>query len=152
MLRYQKRFAGLVAGVRGRFHADPILSRFGMLKVGDLYRQQLRVHAWRFWNRQLPTNQASMLGRVSDGHSYGTRSARAGMLLSARDHRSVGYRVPKEWGSLTEELRGVGSLGAFKRQSKAGFLGAYGEFRCAVRGCYVCGVAGQGGRGGDLDG
>merc|ERR1712055_809436 len=47
LLRYQKRFAGLVAGKRERFHVDPLLSEFGMLKVGVLYRQQLRAHAWR---------------------------------------------------------------------------------------------------------
>ena len=48
LLRYQKRFAGLVAGKRGRYHADPLFAQYGMLKVGDLYRQQLRVHAWCF--------------------------------------------------------------------------------------------------------
>ena len=93
LLRYQKRFAGLVAGRTERYHADPLLSEFGMLKVGDLYRQQLRVHAWRFWNGQLPENQRAMLSRVGDVHGYGTRSARGGMYLSTRDHGSVGYDV-----------------------------------------------------------
>ena len=51
---YQRRFAGLVAGRRGRYHADPILAEYGMLKVGDLYRQQLRVHAWRFQRTKRP--------------------------------------------------------------------------------------------------
>ena len=54
LLRYQKRFAGLAAERRGVFHADPLFAAAGMLKVGDLYRQQLRVHAWRFWNDRLP--------------------------------------------------------------------------------------------------
>ena len=136
LLRYQKRFAGLVAGKRGRYHADPLLAQYGMLKVGDLYRQQLRVHAWRF---VLPVNQAAMLGRIEGVHGYGTRSARAGLYLSTRDHRAVGYRVPKEWATLSEDQRGLGSLGAFKRGSKAGFLGEYGSFRCQVAGCRVCG-------------
>ena len=143
LLRYQKRFAGLVAGRTGRYHADPLLSEFGMLKVGDLYRQQLRVHAWRFWNGRLPVNQQAMLGRVGDVHGYGTRSARAGLYLSSRDHGSVGYGVPKEWDSLTDGQRGVGSLARFKGESRAGFLRGYGAFECA--GCYVCvGQVGQG--------
>ena len=142
LLSYQKRFAGLIAGARGRRHADPLLSRFGMLKVSDLYRQQLRLHAWRFWNRRLPENQAAMLERVDGVHGYGTRSARGGMFLSTRDHRSVGYRVPKEWASLTDEQRAMGSLGGFRRVSRAGFLSVYASFRCAVRGCYVCGLNG----------
>ena len=138
LLRYQKRLAGLIAGRSGMFHADPLLAQHGMLKVEDLYRQQLRVHAWRFWNGRLPENQAAMLGRTEGVHGYGTRSARTGLYLSTRDHRSVGYRVPKEWASLSEVQRGAVSLGAFKRGSRAGFLAGYGAFECRVAGCRVC--------------
>ena len=149
LLRLQKRFAGLVAGREGRYHSDPIFAEYGMLKVGDLYRQQLRVHAWRFWNGRLPGNQAAMLGRVSGAHDYGTRSAGGGMFLVGRDHGSVGYRIPKEWGTLSGEVRGLGSLGAFKRRSRAGFLETYRSFRCRERGCYVCGAGGA--AGGNVD-
>ena len=140
LLRYQKRFAGLVAGVKGRYHADPLFAQNGMLKVGDIYRQQLRVHAWRFHNGLLPSSQAAMLTRTGDLHGYATRSARSGLAVTARDHRMVGYRVPKEWATLTEAQRGVGSLAAFKRGSRDGFLAEYGAFVCA--GCWVC-AAGQ---------
>ena len=70
--------------------------------------------------------------------SNGTRSAGTGMALTARDHRVVGYRVPREWATLTEGQRGVGSLAAFKRGSRAGFLGMYGAFVCGVGNCGVC--------------
>ena len=138
LLRYQKRFAGLVAGKVGCYHADPLLAEHGILKVGDLHRQQLRVHAWRFWNGRLPGNQAAMLSRVADVHGYGTRSARAGLHLSTRDHRSVGFRVPREWDSLSDAQRGVASLAGFKRGSRRGFLEGYAAFVCVDRGCYVC--------------
>ena len=143
LLRFQKRLAGLVARRTGRYHADPLLAQHGMLKVGDLYRQQLRVHAWRFWRGLLPESQAAMLGRTGEVHGYATRSARSGLFLSTRDHRSVGYRVPKEWAALTEELRGIGSLAAFKRGSRAGFLGGMGHLCVGWRG-----VGCVGGRGG----
>ena len=139
LLSYQKRFAGMVSGVRGRYHADPLLSAHGMLKVGDLYRQQLRVHAWRFWNGRLPENQAAMFRRAGDVHGYGTRGAGSGLYLSTRDHGSVGYRVPREWAGLSEAQRGLGSLAALKRASRAGFLAGYGSFSCRVVGCAVCG-------------
>ena len=61
---------------------------------------------------------------------HATRSARAGLFLSTRDHRSVGYRVPREWATLTQEQRGVGSLGRFKGVSRRGFLAEYGGFVC----------------------
>ena len=143
LLRYQKRFAGLVAGKRGLYHSDPLFAQFSMLKIGDLYRQQLRVHAWRFWNGQLPAGQAAMLSRTDSVHQYGTRSARTGMALTARDHRVVGYRVPSEWATLTEGQRGMRSLAAFKRGSRAGFLGEYGSFVCGVGNCGVCLSGGQ---------
>ena len=114
-----------------------------MLKVGDLYRQQLRVHAWRFWNGRLPSNQAAMLSRIGEVHGYGTRSARGGLHLGSRDHRSVGYRVPREWGLLTDGQRGMGSLAGFKRVSRAGFLEGYRANVCLRRDCYVCSGKGE---------
>ena len=74
LLRLQKRFVGLVAGSVGLYHADPLFARFGVLKVGDLYRQQLRVHGWKFWHGRLPEGQAAMLERVGALHDHGTRS------------------------------------------------------------------------------
>ena len=138
MLRYQKRIVRMVAGLGGRAHADPAFAGHGMLKIGDLYRQQLRVHAWRFWNGRLPENQVAMLGRVEAVHGHATRSAGSGLFLSTRDHGSVGYRVPKEWATLTEAQRGVGSLAAFKRGSREGFLGGYWAFVCRDRDCGAC--------------
>ena len=138
-MRYQKRFAGLVAGKRGRYHADPLFAQNGMLKVGDLYRQQLRVHAWRFSRGLLPENQAAMLSRAAAVHGHATRSARTGIALTSRDHRSVKYRVPREWLSLTEAQRGLRTLEVFKRGSRAGFLAGYVAFVCGNGGCGVCG-------------
>ena len=50
LLRLQKRFVGMAAGATSRYHADPLFARYGMLKLEDLYRQQLRIHGWQFWN------------------------------------------------------------------------------------------------------
>ena len=80
-----------------------------------------------------------MLSRRADVHGYATRSAGSGLALTTRDHQSVGYRVPTEWASLTREERGVGSLAAFKRGSRGGFLAGYGGFVCRDADCEVCG-------------
>ena len=84
-----------------------------------------------------------MLGRASGVHGHATRSARFGLYLSSRDHAAVGYRVPKEWAALTEAQRGVGSLAAFKRGSRAGFLAEYGASECGEVGCVICAGEGQ---------
>ena len=81
-------------------------------------------------------------------HGHGTRSARAGLHLATRDHGAVGYRVPQEWGSLSEAQRGARSLAGFKRGSRAGFLAGYAAFECV--GCYVCAGTGGLGRGAEI--
>ena len=97
------------------------------------------MHAWRFENGLLPSGQAAMLTKTADLHGYATRSAQSGLAVMARDHRMVGYRVPKEWAALTEPLRRMGSLAAFKRRSREGFLAEYRAFVCSDGGCWVCG-------------
>ena len=79
-----------------------------------------------------------MLQRVEGVHGYGTRAAGTGLFLSTRDHRSVGYRVPKEWATVPEGLRGATSVGAFRRGSKGGFLSEYARFVCRQGNCRVC--------------
>ena len=123
----------------GRYHADPLFAKYGIFKVGDLYRQQLRMHAWKFHNGRLPDSQAAMLARVGESHNHGTRVVRSGLVVSTGDRRLVGYRVPKEWGTLAEEQRAVLSIAGFKRSSKGDFLVQYEAFQCGVAGCWVCG-------------
>ena len=138
LLRYQKRFLGLITGNRGRYHSDPIFSKLGILKIDDLYRQQLRVHAWKSTKGRLPGNQVAMFNKVRDVHKHATRSSKTGLFFQTQDHRSVRYRIPKEWHSLKEELRAINSLGGFKRKSKEQFISQYKSFECKLRNCYVC--------------
>ena len=85
----------MIAGVNGTSHSDPIFAKLSTLKIGDLYKQQLRVYAWRFSKNRLPGNQSAMLSRVSQVHEHNTRSAGTGLFKSTQDHRAMGYRIPK---------------------------------------------------------
>ena len=93
-------------------------SKFGLMKKGDLYKQQLRAYAWKYLKGKLPVNQASLLYKVSDTHRHNTRAAKSGLSITIQDHRSVGYRVPRDWLSLTETVRQMQFLGGFKEKSK----------------------------------
>ena len=53
-------------------------------------------------------------------------------------HRSVGYRIPKEWQALPEELRQMNSLGGLKKKSKQLFLENYKKFNCSEQNCFIC--------------
>ena len=144
LLRHQKKLVGMITGQKGTFHSDPLFAELGILKIEDLYRQQLRTHAWHFWNNCLPQNQCLMLQRSSQVHQYATRTAERGIAMGSTDHCSIAYRVPKEWGMLPEELREVKSLSGFKRQSKITFTRQYKEFKYYQGECQVC----KGDRGG----
>jgi hypothetical protein len=139
LLKLQKRFVGNIAGQHGCYYADPLFAKYGILKVGDLYRQQLRMHALKFHNDRLPDSQATMLARVGESHSYGTRAACSGLVVSMGDRTVVEYRIPMEWGTLAEELRAIASVVGLKRSSKGDFLVKYRAFQCGVVGCWVCG-------------
>ena len=74
---YQKRLAGLVPGRRGRYHADPLLAEFGMLKIGDLNRQQLRGPVWS------PSSPSCALARPSQALKGPVKAASPVTVLSA---------------------------------------------------------------------
>ena len=38
-----------MVGKLGLYHADLLSARFGVMKAGDLYQQQVRMHGWKFW-------------------------------------------------------------------------------------------------------
>ena len=138
LLRHQKRIAGFIAVERGRYHADPLFARFGIIKIGDLYKQQLRIYGWRFWNNRLPASQAALLSRVSSIHCHNTRAAGKELFMSTQDQRSISYRVPKEWQGTADELKNSKALGSFKKKSKQGFLATYKAFSCQEGACFVC--------------
>jgi hypothetical protein len=121
-LKLQKRFVGNIAGQSGYYHADPLFAKYGILKVGELYRQQLRMNAWKFNNNRLPNRQAAMLARVGESHSYGTKAACSGLVVSTGDHRMVGYMIPMEWGTLKKEHKAIMLVAGFERSSKGEFL------------------------------
>ena len=141
-LKLQKRIVGMIEGNRGKYHADPLFAKYKILKVGDLYRHQLRIHAWQFWNGKLPKNQASMFQRVSEVHRHATRSSESNISGLIRDQRALGYRVPKEWSGLPVSISRIGSKAAFKLKSKMQFITQYSRFTCHMGGCRVCGGGG----------
>ena len=72
-------------------------------------------------------------------HTHNTRAAKTGLSISSQDHRAVGFRVPKEWLSLSENLRAMTSLGGFKKKSKDEIIKKYKLFNCDKLNCRACG-------------
>jgi hypothetical protein len=51
-------------------------------------------------------------------------------VVGSGNNRLVVYRVPAKWRTLTEEQRGMKSVGGFNRSSKGDFLVQYELFQC----------------------
>ena len=139
LVRYQKRIVGMIDGKIGSYHADPVFGKLGILKLEDLYKQQLRNHAWKFTRGILPRNQLAMFQSLEQVHRYGTRSSKQGHLYSSQDHRSIKYRLPKVWEDTGVDIRDAGSLAGMKNRSKKESLGRYLSFQCGDQSCYACG-------------
>ena len=138
LLRHQKRFVGLISEAKGKYHADPLFAKLGILKIEDLYRQQLRIYAWQFMKGFLPASQAILLSKISEIHGHNTRSARRDFFVSTSDQRCLGYRIPKEWQSIPDDVKKIGSLTGFKKKSKQEFIDKYKSFLCKTSDCYIC--------------
>ena len=128
----------MIAEERGRYHSEPLFARFGMLTIEDLYHQQLRMHAWQFWNNRLPEGQAALLQRTTERHRYETRSAGSSICIDTRDQGSIKYRIPKEWSSVSDEMKNCRSIVAFKNKSKKQITDQYRKFECKQAECIVC--------------
>ena len=134
----------MIAGKKGIYHADPLFAKYGMLKIDDLYKQQLRVHAWQFWNKLLPQGQSAMLQKVSDTHNYNTRAADTLLSSKSKDQLSISYRVSKEWASVSVKIRSSATCASFKRKSRKELLEQYRKFVCHQPGCLACLGSGMG--------
>ena len=92
----------------------------------------------------LEQETAKKSGLNTDVHEHNTRSAKTGISGTTTDRGSMGFRVPKEWSTLSEELQGVKAKDAFKRRSKMQFIKKYKEFECRQRDCRICGSSEEG--------
>ena len=139
LLKYQKTIMSMIEGSGRRNHSEPIFYELGILKIDDLYRQQLRIHAWKFSRGMLPENQRAMLCMVRDTHNYETRASGNRLLsYSTQDQRCIGYRLPREWQSTPSDVREASGLQLMKKRSKQHFLLKYSFFECSTQNCFIC--------------
>ena len=65
-------------------HSDPIFSKLGLLKVGDIFELQLLSFMYDCYHGLAPSCFSSYFTPVVNMHHYGTRAATRGDLLLQR--------------------------------------------------------------------
>ena len=78
-------------------HSDPIFSRLGLLKVGDIFQRQLLSFMYDCYHGLAPSYSSSYFTPVVSMHHYDTREASRGDLFLQRKNtftygiRSIQY-------------------------------------------------------------
>ena len=116
LLRYQKTIASMIEGSGNKNHSEPVFHKLGILKIDDMYRQQLRIHAWKFSRGKLPVSQSNMLCMVRDTHNYETRASGNRLLsYSTQDQRCIGHGLPREGQSTPSDVSEASGLQLMKK-------------------------------------
>ena len=117
-------------------HTDPLFSKLAILKIDDLYTQQLRMFSFKLSRGLLPSGVSSLFDKVS--HSHRTRGASSNLYVGRYDSRSIKTIATRCWNTLPNCLKGSPSLASFKEMSKRGLLAPYASFVCRMGGCASC--------------
>ena len=136
LLTLQKTFVRIISGSHRISHADPLFARLGVLKVGDLYSQRVRVFSYQLSRGQLPCGVSSLFNKIE--HGYNTRGSGVNLSVGKSNSGSIAGIVPTVWNALPGYLKSCPSLASFKENSKKGFLADYSRFRCNIRSCQSC--------------
>ena len=117
--RLQKSLVRIVSNSGRISHADPLFARLCILKVGDLYKQALRVFSFKAFSGKLPGGVSPLFQRINHGHN--TRSSSSNFYVASNNVRSMLYLVPSQWNSLKGNLKSSGTISQFKQRKKTTF-------------------------------
>ena len=120
-------------------HADPLFAKLAVLKIDDLYTQQVRLFSYKLSRGLLPSGVSSLFDKVK--HTHGTRGASNNLFVGRYDSRSIRSIAPRYWNTLPAGLKGSPSVASFKEMSKRGLLAPYASFVCKVGSCASCGTS-----------
>ena len=126
---YSKKVLKAVTFNDTTIHSDPIFSRLGLLKVGDIFQLQLLSFMYDCYHGLAP----SYFTPVASMHHYDTRAASRGDLFLQRKNtfiygiRSIQYSGARLWNTLPAPIRDSQSVSVFRLQVKALFLSHYME-------------------------
>ena len=129
----QKKILKAVTFSDTTVHSDPIFSRLGLLKVGDIFQLQLLSFMYDCYHGLVPSYFSSYFTPVASMHHYDTRAASRGDLFLQRKNtfiygiRSIQYSGARLWNTLPAPIRDSQSVSVFRSQVKALFLSHYME-------------------------
>ena len=128
LLLLQKKALRIICNVSPRSHANPLFSKYKILKIHDLYTYQLGQFMYNYNTNTLPRIFDSMFPRNQSFHNYPTRQSNEfhlPLLRTLLAQNTFIYTGPKLWNSLESDIKDAKSLYSFKKKLKSSLFISY---------------------------
>ena len=124
----------------GKYHTDPIRKRHKILKLKDLYNQEMTIQAWKYYNKQLPSAIDNNLERRNIAHELRHDSLiKLPRITSSSDKNQFDYNLCNAINKLDLLIKNVRNLKSLKLFSKTRLVAKYKNIvTCNLPTCYEC--------------
>jgi hypothetical protein len=109
-------------------HTAPLFKKLRILKIHDIFVQQITQFMYKFNNNLLPENFNNYFIKNSTIHRHNTRHAdNLHLPFSNTVVRfiSIKSRGPRVWNALADDLKLACSLAVFKKKRKSTLINSY---------------------------
>ena len=124
----------------GKYHTDPIRKRHKILKLKDLYNQEMTIQAWKYYNKQLPSAIDNNLERRNIAHELRHDSLiKLPRITSSSDKNQFDYNLCNAINKLDLLIKNVRNLKSLKLFTKTRLVAKYKNIvTCNLPTCYEC--------------
>ena len=124
----------------GKFHTEPILKNNKLMKLADLYSNEMDKQAWIFFNDKLPTGIDSKLICRNIAHELRhTTSLILPHIRNYKDKYQFDYQLASHINNLNNVLKNERNKKTLKNRMKKNCLINYkDDVTCNLQRCYEC--------------
>ena len=126
--KLQKWVLRIISNSHYRSHSAPLFKKHDILNVYDMYKLEVGVFMYRYFERLLPDSFNTFFTKRSDIHDYHTRNScklnptRNKLVFTDKSIRTTG---PKLWNSLNDQVRSSLSTKHFRNLYKSTLISTY---------------------------
>jgi hypothetical protein len=124
----QKKAIRSLHKTRYNEHTMPLFHSSKILKINDLYKLQLMMFMYNYYNNNLPSPLCSLFTRNCEIHEHYTRRRNDPRVVAHSTHlmsKSFICQGPELWSALPSKIKERKSVSSFKRQLKNMYINAY---------------------------
>ena len=124
----------------GHYHTDPIYRETKILKIRDLYKQEMLLQSWKYYQHKLPTAIIDNLERNNNLRDLRQQThLLVPRLMNTKDKHQFDYNLITNINNLDAALKNIDKLTKLKRILKKSFLRTYREVvTCNLPTCREC--------------